>query len=231
MTIPMVDRDMSKVESRMRVAVADPDPLVRRGIFQLLQNEPDLEIVGKVDSIAGLKGLLASQPLDSVLIEFSLVQEDNLSIVAELRQEYPDTQIIVMGTVTESEIILSLLRMGAAGYLPKRGKIDEFRWALRQVLVNMTPLLPEVSQQLLGHLIREERPAPTNPLTARLSEREQEVLDCLTQGMCNKEIAAALQVSDRTVKAHVSSILRKLHVADRTQAVLKALKMQGYNAS
>jgi DNA-binding NarL/FixJ family response regulator len=231
-TIPMVDCDVSEAKSdKMRVVVADPDPLVRRGIFELLRNEPDIEIVGRVESIPGLRNVLAGERVDSVLVEFSLVQDTDFSLVTELRSEYPDCQVIVMGTLTDSDVILRLLRLGAAGYLPKRGKIAEFRWALLQVLVNMTPLLPDVSQQLLGHLIREERPVPTCPVTAKLSAREQEVLHCLTQGMCNKEIAAALKVSDRTVKAHVSNILRKLNVADRTQAVLKVLKTKGYGVT
>lgn len=218
-----------KCEEEISIVVADPDPLVRRGLRELLEAEGDLKLVGKAEDLSELRRILAYERVDSILMDFQLAKEDDFAIIGELRARLPRCQIIVMGTVTDSEAILRVLRLGATGYLPKRGRIEDFRKALRQVLLDMNPLLPDVAQQLIGHVIRSEPSVEPDRLAARLSAREREVLECMTQGMCNKEIARTLHVTDRTVKAHVSSILRKLRVSDRTQAVVKALKMRSSN--
>lgn len=232
MTVPTVDtRVFVAGVKNINILVADPDPLVRRGIEHLLQEDAKLHITGQVGDFASLQSALAAKAVDTVLLDCSLAQANDYEPLRVIQSKYPQCQIIVMGTLTESEPILKLLRLGASGYLPKRGKIDEFRVALRQALVGMSPLLPDVAQQLLGHVIRDGLPSEEERTPSKLSAREKEVLQCMMQGMCNKEIAVTLKVTDRTVKAHVSNILRKMHVADRTQAVLKAMRTSRHYAS
>lgn len=222
MSVPVIENKLHRSEiERIVVLVADPDPLVRLGLESLLRDEPGVALVESVEDVHALWRALKEHPVNTVLLEVGLARSGHGSLVREIRQSHPTCQVIAMGTMTDPEEILTVLRQGAGGYLPKRGRIEDVQLALRQALVGMAPLLPEVAQHLLSHVIRHEEPAEPLP---SLSAREKEVLRCLMQGMCNKEIAAALSVTDRTVKAHVSSILRKLQVADRTQAVLKAMR-------
>lgn len=227
MTVPTVrNRKHGAGTKATSIVVADPDPLVRLSLENLLSEESSVVLVDQVADVDSLWHVLAEESIDTILVEITLLQDDGSTILRELKERFPSTQVIAMGTVVDPESILRILRLGASGYLPKRGEIESFRAALRQALVGMSPLLPDVAQQLLRHVIRDDRrEAPDSPIAA-LSEREKEVLDCLMQGMCNKEIASSLQVTDRTVKAHVSSILRKMRVSDRTQAVLKAMRMR-----
>lgn len=210
----------------LRVVLSDPDPLAREGIHMLLSEDQHISVVGVTPDIETLLGVLAnpSHPVDAVLIDLSLLERDDFSPLVMLRRIFPQHRVVALGTVSRADLLLKAFRFGVSGYVLKSGSISQFRAALHEVLVRKSPVLPEMAQQLLGHVIQEGTPTHENLPIASLSRREREVLSCLTKGMSNKEIAEKLQVTNRTVKAHVSKILLKMGVADRTQAVVKVLQ-------
>lgn len=209
----------------LRVALSDPDPLAREGIHMLLNDDQHISIVGVTPDIETLLSMLAEpdQSVEAVLIDMHLLERDDFSPLLTLRRTYPQYRIVALGTAAQADLLLKVFRLGVSGYVLKSGSISQFRAALHEVLIRNCPVLPEMAQQLLGHVIQETAATREDFPVASLSRREREVLSYLTKGMSNKEIAEKLQVTNRTVKAHVSKILLKMGVADRTQAVVKAL--------
>lgn len=192
----------------------------------LLNEDQHISVVGVAPDTEDLLCLLArpNHLIDAVLVDMSLLERNDFSPLMTLRSNYPQYRVVALGTASRSDLLLKAFRLGISGYVLKSGSISQFRAALYEVLIRNSPVLPEMAQQLLGHVIQEAAPAREDSPIASLSRREKEVLSCLTKGMSNKEIAEKLQVTNRTVKAHVSKILLKMGVADRTQAVVKVLK-------
>jgi DNA-binding NarL/FixJ family response regulator len=201
----------------IRVLIVDDHPVVRRGLRVLLEVQDGIEVAGEAgDGPAALK-LTAEQAPDVILLDLKLPAMDGLTVLAELRGAGARAKILVLTSVTDPVAAGQAMRAGAAGVLYKDVDPDALVRAIRAVHDGHLLLAPEAAYSLLSS---------TNqaPGLDALTVREREVLAELAKGRSNREIARALHVAEKTVKAHVSSVLAKLGVQDRTQAALLAVR-------
>lgn len=206
---------------KIRVLLADDHPVVRRGVSALIDTQTDLEVAGEANN--GREAVQKARLLqpDVILIDLMMPEMDGIQAIAEIKREQPAARILVLTSFYDDEQVFPAIKAGAAGYILKDSPPQELLKALRDVARGQSSLHPAIAMKL----IREINQPPDLPRTADpLTGRELEVLRLLAQGMGNDEIARALVVSERTVGTHVSSILSKLHLANRTQAALYALR-------
>ncbi len=196
--------------------IVDDHPVVRDGLVAILSTQPDFAIAGE----AALALFERLQP-DVILLDLEMPGMDGVEVIRRLRATRPDVRIVVFTAFDTDERILSALQAGAKGYLLKGAPRSELFAAIRIVHQGGSLLQPVVASRLLNQLAGSETAA--GPAEA-LTPRESEVLQLLAKGKPNKEIAAELVISERTVKFHISSILAKLGAANRTEAVTIALQ-------
>jgi two-component system, NarL family, response regulator LiaR len=197
----------------IRVLIADDHAVVRQGLRTFLDLQEDIEVVGEAaDGAAALEAAVALTP-DVVLVDLVMPGVDGIEAIRGLRERVPGARAIVLSSFIDDEKLFPAVRAGAAGYLLKDVQPKELVDAIRTVHGGGALLHPRVASRLLEQLT-------TDPLTPR----EREVLGLIGRGMANKVIARELSLSEKTVKAHVSSILAKLGVTDRTQAALYAVR-------
>jgi NarL family two-component system response regulator LiaR len=197
----------------IRVLIADDHAVVRQGLRSFLDLQDDIEVVG--EAADGAEALAAAERLepDVVLIDLVMPGVDGIEAIRGLRERVPGARAIVLSSFIDDEKLFPAVRAGAAAYLLKDVQPQELVDAIRTVHRGGALLHPRVASRLLEELV-------TDPLTPR----EREVLGLIGRGMANKVIARELSLSEKTVKAHVSSILAKLGVTDRTQAALYAVR-------
>jgi DNA-binding NarL/FixJ family response regulator len=204
----------------IRVLVVDDHEVVLTGLTALLACTGDLVCVGTAtDGDEALAEVERSSP-DVVLLDLSMRGRDGLSVVRALRDAGRDVGVLVLTSFQEPERVLEVLQAGADGYLLKDTQAERILDGVRSVAAGGAPLDPTVARFLLGDLRQQ---ASTDGLT----DREREVLELVRQGLPNKSIARRLQITERTVKAHVTNILQRLGVSDRTQAALWAERHLG----
>jgi two-component system, NarL family, response regulator LiaR len=197
----------------IRVLIADDHLVVRQGLRTFLDLQPDIEVVAEAgDGAEALTAALEHEP-DVVLIDLVMPNVDGIEAIRGLRERVPAARAIVLSSFIDDEKLFPAVRAGAAGYLLKDVQPQELVEAIRTVHGGGALLHPRVASRLLEDMA-------TDPLTPR----EREVLSLIGRGMANKVIARELSLSEKTVKAHVSSILAKLGVTDRTQAALYAVR-------
>jgi DNA-binding NarL/FixJ family response regulator len=201
----------------IRVLITDDHGVVRQGLRMFLSLDPGVEVVGEAAN--GEEAVAMAQELrpDVVLMDLLMPVMDGISATEAIRHDLPDVEVIALTSVLEDASVTGAVRAGAIGYLLKDTEAAELRRAITAAAEGRVHLVPEAAARLM----REVR-APES--LESLTGRETEVLKLLARGRANKQIAAALYVSEKTVKAHVSSILMKLGVQSRTQAALHALR-------
>lgn len=203
------------------VFIADDHIVVRQGLRALLSTEPDIEIIGEAadgtEAIAGIQNL---QP-DVILLDLIMPQKNGIEVIGEVTKENPRARILVLTSFADDEKVFSAIKAGALGYLLKDSSPQELIQAIHDVYHGESSLDPTIALKLLREL---KKPAEQSPTQEPLTERESNVLILLSRGLTNQEIADALQISERTVRTHVGNILSKLHLANRTQAALYALR-------
>ena len=200
-----------------RVLITDDHGVVRQGLRMFLSLDPDIQVVGEAqDGREALEMARELQP-DVVLMDLLMPVMDGISATEAIRKELPDVEVVALTSVLEDASVTGAVRAGAIGYLLKDTDSEELSRAIKAASEGRVHLAPEAAARLM----REVR-APENPES--LTERESEVLKLLALGKANKQIAQGLYVSEKTVKAHVSAILRKLGVRSRTQAALHAVR-------
>jgi NarL family two-component system response regulator LiaR len=205
----------------IRVLIADDHAVVREGLRAFLALQDDVEVVAEaadgeeaVDAVAGLTP-------DVALVDLVMPRVDGIEAIRRIRSTSPDTRVIVLTSFVDEDKMLPAVRAGAAGYLLKDVQPQDLVAAIRTVHGGGTLLHPAVVEELVREVSRDGERAPVDsPLTAR----EHEVLTLIARGRANKAIAFELGVAEKTVKTHVSSILAKLGVTDRTQAALYAVR-------
>jgi NarL family two-component system response regulator LiaR len=205
----------------IRIVIIDDHAVVRQGLRFLLAQQSDMQIVGEAKD--GLQGtaLVATHQPDVVLLDLLMPKMDGLAAIEEIKRVSRTTQIIVLTSYYEDEQIFQAIKAGALSYLLKDSEPEELVRAVRAATRGEGVLHPIVA----AHVLREMRQRASLPLQ-ELTARELEVLTCIARGLSNAEIAATLSIGEGTVKTHVSSILSKLHLADRTQAAIYALQQR-----
>ncbi len=201
--------------AKIRVVVADDHQLVRSGLAQLLGTTTDIEIVGTAINGIEVIAKVAEVAPDVVLMDLSMPTMDGVEATGRLTAEYPKSRVLVLTSFSDQTRIFSALEAGADGYLLKDSDPDEIAQAIRSVHRGESPLDPKAARVLL-----ESR--RTRQQTVSLTDREREVLGLVREGLANKQIARRLTISERTVKAHLTSVFQRLGVSDRTQAALWA---------
>jgi len=204
----------------IRLLVADDHPVVRDGLVAMLSTQPDLVVVGEAATGAEAVERAAALAPDVILLDLEMPGMDGVEALRQIRAARPDAPVIVFTAFDTDERIMSAVRAGAQGYLLKGAPRDELFKAIRVVSEGGSLLQPVVASKLLQHMSQQTTERETS--ADSLTEREMEVLKLLAQGKTNKEIAAALVISERTVKFHVGSILSKLGAGNRTEAVTLA---------
>lgn len=212
-----VTDDGASTTSVIRVVVADDHQVVRNGLRTFLDIKPDIEVVGEAADGAEVVELVGRVRPDVVLLDLQMPGVDGVEALRMMRERGELPRVLVLTSFTEPASVVPALRAGAVGYLFKDVDPDALAQGVRAVHAGQMLLEPEVAQALLTAGQGDER-------AASLTEREREVLVELARGRSNREIARALVVSEKTVKTHVSAILAKLGLADRTQAALYAVR-------
>lgn len=209
-------------ESRaIRVLLVDDHQVVRRGLRTFLEVQDDIEVVGEAaDGVEGVERTEELRP-DVVLMDVKMPGMDGIEALRRLRELDNPARVLVVTSFTEQRTVIPALRAGAAGYVYKDVDPDALAGAIRSVHAGHVLLQPEVADALLA---QEEGGGGGQGRGNGLTEREREVLALIADGRSNREIARALVLSEKTVKTHVSNILMKLDLADRTQAALWAVR-------
>jgi NarL family two-component system response regulator LiaR len=205
----------------IRILIADDHAIVREGLRALIGTKPDMELVG--EAADGVEAVLKARSLrpDVILLDLVMPRKDGIEAIGEIKRDNPKARILVLTSFAEDEKVFPAIQSGALGYLLKDSSPQELLQAIREVYRGESSLHPAIARKLIRELNRpSDLPATEEPLT----EREVEVLALVARGLSNQEIAERLVVSERTVRTHVSNILGKLHLANRTQAALYAVR-------
>ena len=200
----------------IRIVLIDDHPVVRDGLTSILSTQPDFEVVGEAGSGRQAVELAEQRQPDLMFLDLEMPDGDGVEVIEQLGAVAPHTRVIVFTAFDTDDRILSAIEAGAQGYLLKGAPRDELFNAVRVVHAGGSLLQPVVASRLLR---RVSKPTNSAQLSEDLTPRELDVLRELAKGLQNKEIAAELFISERTVKFHVSSILGKLGAGNRTEAV------------
>jgi NarL family two-component system response regulator LiaR len=215
----------------IRVLIVDDHAMVRQGLrtFLELQDTPVLpiEVTGEASNGVEAVEMARRTHPDIVLLDLMMPEMDGLQAIPKIIECSPHSRIIILTSFGEEEKVLPAIRAGAHGYLLKDIPPNELVQAVRDAYLGKVQLHPEVAKKLMSAVAVKEEPSANRTATNLedgLTEREREVLHLIAEGMNNREIAEKLFISDKTVKTHVSNILSKLHLDDRTQAAIYALR-------
>lgn len=196
----------------IRVLIADDHPVFRDGLVILLGRQPGISVVGSAESGTAALELCRAEPPDVLLVDLRMRQMDGVAVVEALTREQPAIRTIILSAFDPDDDVYRAMRAGAAGYLVKSIAPEELADAIRTVHRGEKFLPPSLAAKLADHVSR-----------PHLTERQDQVLQLIAEGLSNQEIAQRLGIMEGTVKAHVKSILSKLGARDRTQAISIAL--------
>jgi DNA-binding NarL/FixJ family response regulator len=204
----------------IRLLLVDDESLIRRGLKALLKLEADLQVVGEADNgQTALAQVEALQP-DVVLMDIRMPVMDGVAATKAITERFAQTNVLVLTTFDKDEYVTQALLNGAAGYLLKDTPSEEIAQAIRAVHKGYTQLGPGLGKKVITQISTSVKPSPEG--WDELTPREQEILQLIATGASNKEIAQTLFIAEKTVKNHVSSILSRLNLRDRTQAAIFA---------
>ena len=206
----------------IRVAIADDQQLFSGGLARIIGVQPDIEVVGEVHNGEEAVELCLETEPDVVLMDISMPVMDGVSATRKIREVLPRTRILILTVHTDDGHVFQGIKAGAQGYLLKDCTPEDLTRAIRTVYAGDTIMAQDIAQKMLTTFegIRNE----DAEITPHLTERELEVIKALAQGMSNKQIAQSLHISEKTVRNHASNIYKKLHIYDRTQAVIYAVR-------
>jgi len=210
------------VQEMIRVLIADDHTVVRKGLNALLSADKyGIEVIGEASNGAEAIQLAVERKPDVILMDLVMPVKTGLQAIEEIKQIQPDARILVLTSFAEDDNVSQAIRAGAYGFLLKDTSPDELVQTIRSVYANKLTIPQELSQALLS--VKPAAGTPDSQLEG-LTSREQDVLRCIAQGMSNKQIAQKLSIGTTTVRSHVSSMMRKLGLENRTQLALYARK-------
>ncbi|MED3537969.1 response regulator transcription factor [Bacillus toyonensis] len=206
----------------IKVLLVDDHEMVRMGVSAYLSTQPDIEVVGEAEN--GRKGSELALQLrpDIILMDLVMDEMDGVEATRAIIQEWPEAKIVVVTSFLDDEKLYPVIEAGATSYLLKTSRASDIADAVRATYDGETVLEPKVTGKMMSRM----RQKKEHPLHEELTERESEILLLIAEGKSNQEIADELFIALKTVKTHVSNILNKLNVSDRTQAVIYAFRHQ-----
>jgi NarL family two-component system response regulator LiaR len=207
---------------KIAVVLVDDHAIVRQGLRTYLELQPDIEVVGEASDGREAVGVVRDTLPDIVLMDLVMPNSDGVEATRAITGMAPSTRVIVLTSFSEDEKVFASIKAGAQGYLMKDVLPQDLVKAIRTVYKGEAQLDPEIARKLMHEFTN---PQPTTP-RHDLTERELEVLRLIAHGKTNKDISEDLVLSEKTVKTHVSNILQKLHLSDRTQAAVYALRQK-----
>ncbi|MEH1968527.1 MULTISPECIES: response regulator transcription factor [unclassified Nostoc] len=213
----------------IRVLIAEDQEIVRRGLKTLLTTKPDLQVVGEAENgeraIQLIEGLQAQfLPPDVVLMDIRMPVMDGVEATRLICQKFPGTKILILTTFDDAKYVAEALRFGAKGYLLKDTPAEELAEAIRSIHKGYTQFGPGIVEKMMANVsvIETDKPQELPPGMTELTVREREILRMIANGASNREIAQAVFLSEGTVRNHISNILARLNLRDRTQAAIVA---------
>ena len=208
----------------VKVLIVDDHDIVRQGLRYYLDVYDEIEVVGEAATGLEAVALVREKEPDVVLMDLVMPEMDGIEATRELLARSPDTKVIVLTTFAEEQKIFPAIEAGATSYLLKDIKPPDLIEAIMAAHRGEAQLHPDIAKKLMSRIVKASRDAQESTFSRELTKREMEVLKLIAGGLSNRELAQHLTISEKTVKKHVSSILSKLNLADRTQAAIYAHK-------
>ncbi len=206
---------------KIRLLVVDDQTVVREGLAAILSYYSDIEVIGQAsDGIQAMEIIKKEKP-DVVLLDMAMPNQDGLTTIPKIRESSPNTRILVVTAYAENDLVYQAIKAGALGYILKDATRDQLLQAIRDVDQGRASLQPSIAVKLIQEI---NHPTELHYTEDPLTRRELETIRLIARGLSNQEIAEKLVVNERTIAKYVSSILDKLHLANRTQAALYALR-------
>ena len=210
------------VEERIRVAIADDQRLFAHGLARIIGLQPDMEVVGEAHTGEEAVSLCLEVEPDVVLMDLSMPVMDGVSATRKILSLSPRTRVLILTVHTDDAHVFQGIKAGAQGYILKDCTPEDLTRAIRTVYAGDTIMAQDIAKKMLTTF--EGIRSDAEIITPRLTERELGVIKALARGKSNKEIALSLGISEKTVRNHASNIYKKLHIFDRTQAVIYAIR-------
>ena len=206
---------------KIRILVVEDQNVVREGLVAILNYQTDIEVVGEAeDGIRAVEVAKKTRP-DVILLDMVMPRQDGLTTIPKLKMAVPDSKILVLSSFAESDKVFQAIKAGAMGYMLKDSTRVQVLQAIRDIASGEAQLQPSMAMKVIHEF---NRPTEGSVMNQSLTRRELEALQLIARGFSNQEIATALVVHERTIAKYVSNILYKLHVSNRTQAALYAIR-------
>jgi NarL family two-component system response regulator LiaR len=205
----------------LRILIADDHLVVREGLGTIITAQPDMQVVGKAANGEEAVALAQALTPDVILMDLRMPRLDGVDAIRQIREADTEASILVLTSYANDRHVFAAIKAGALGYLLKDATHDQLIQAIRDVAQGTLALHPDIALQVIREL---ERPTEVSAPVVSLTDREVETLQWIARGLNNQEIGATLGIHERTVAKYVSSILSKLHLSNRTQAALYALR-------
>jgi two-component system, NarL family, response regulator LiaR len=209
------------MKDKISVLIVDDHPIVREGLYALISTEPTMKIVGAASNGMDAIRMVAELKPDVILLDLIMEPMSGIEVIQHIKADYPNSRILALTSFSEDDIVFPAIKAGALGYLLKDSAPNDLLQAVYNVYNGILSLAPSIALKVIQEIDRTTGRVSTSHI---LTDRELVILKYVAQGLANQEIATLLVISERTVRNHVGSILTKLHLANRTQAALYAIR-------